>query len=478
MDHAGVGIAVPDKLMEYRLHKMKELGANALRCSHNPPSPVLLDLCDRMGILVMDETRKTSVSAESLEQLRYLVKRDRNHPCVYCWCIGNEEVNLQFTPEAVRVMHAMRMEVKKLDTSRPVTMALIYWNPNAAKNSSDIDVEELIPAAKELDIAGFNYNPDKWDRFHEAVNGLPMMNTEAFSNSWTRSCYETNPDKGHFYVMDPENKNKNIRKWNEDSAYKAETMWKMYNERPYLSGYFIWTAFDYRGEPTPMPYPAISTQFGVMDYCGFKKDIAYYYQSWWTKETVLHIFPHWNLAGQEGRPVTVYCYSNLEEVELLVNGKSYGKRTMEKDWFLKWDNVIYEPGVLCAVGFRGGRETERKEVRTAGSAVRMELVPYEEEIRADGQDTAIFQVRLLDKDGQLAVTADPQITFTVEGAGRFLGAGNGDPESHEPDKLPVRRAFHGLCQLLVRTAGEAGEIFVTAKAEGAGTAQCRIRCEK
>ena len=140
---------------------------------------------------------------------------------------------------------------------------------------------------------------------------------------------------------------------------------------------------------------------------------------------------------------------------------------MEKDWFLKWDNVIYEPGVLCAVGFRGGRETERKEVRTAGSAVRMELVPYEEEIRADGQDTAIFQVRLLDKDGQLAVTA-----------GRFLGAGNGDPESHEPDKLPVRRAFHGLCQLLVRTAGEAGEICVTAKAEGAGTAQCRIRCEK
>lgn len=478
MDHAGVGIAVPDKLMEYRLHKMKELGANALRCSHNPPSPVLLDLCDRMGILVMDETRKTSVSAESLEQLRYLVKRDRNHPCVYCWCIGNEEVNLQFTPEAVRVMHAMRMEVKKLDTSRPVTMALIYWNPNAAKNSSDIDVEELIPAAKELDIAGFNYNPDKWDRFHEAVNGLPMMNTEAFSNSWTRSCYETNPDKGHFYVMDQENKNKNIRKWNEDSAYKAETMWKMYNERPYLSGYFIWTAFDYRGEPTPMPYPAISTQFGVMDYCGFKKDIAYYYQSWWTKETVLHIFPHWNLTGQEGRPVTVYCYSNLEEVELRVNGKSYGKRTMEKDWFLKWDNVIYEPGVLCAVGFRGGRETERKEVRTAGPAVRMELVPYEEEIRADGQDTAIFQVRLLDKDGQLAVTADPQITFTVEGAGRFLGAGNGDPGSHEPDKLPVRRAFHGLCQLLVRTAGEAGEICVTAKAEGAGTAQCRIRCVK
>ena len=474
MDHAGTGIAVPDKLMEYRLHKMKELGANALRCSHNPPSPELLAMCDRMGILVMDETRKTSVSKESLEQLRNMVKRDRNHPCIYCWCIGNEEVNLQFTPEAGRVAHAMRMEVKKLDPSRPVTMALVYWNPNGTKDSRDISLEELLPLAGELDIAGFNYYPERWDPYHETTCGQPMMNTEAFSNGWTRSCYETNTEQGYFYPMDPENGNKNIRKWSGDSAFKAENMWKMYHARPYLSGYFVWTAFDYKGEPTPMPYPAVSTQYGVMDYCGFKKDIAYYYQSWWSGQPVLHVFPHWNLAGQEGRPVTVYCYSNYEEVELSVNGKSYGRKRMERDWFLKWENIIYEPGVLCAVGYQGGREATREEVRTTGPAERIEMTAYENCICADGQDIAIINVRILDKYGRVVPTADPQLTFTVEGTGTFLGAGNGNPGSHEPDKLPVRRAFHGLCQLLVKSNPAPGKIKITAKAEGLYSSVCMI----
>lgn len=478
MDHAGVGIAVPDKLIEYRLHKIKELGANALRCSHNPPSPVLLDMCDRMGILVMDETRKSSVSVENLVQLRSMVKRDRNHPCIYCWCIGNEEVNLQFTPEAGRVVHAMRMEVRKLDPYRPVTMALVYWNPNDTTGKTDISVEKLIPVAGELDIAGFNYNPDKWDPYHQLTDGQPMMNTEAFSDAWTRSCYETDTDKGCFYLMDPGNENKNIRKWSGDSLYKAENMWRMYNARSYLAGYFIWTAFDYRGEPTPMPYPAISTQFGVMDYCGFKKDIAYFYQSWWSAQKVLHVFPHWNMAGKEGRPVTVYCYSNYDEVEMLVNGKSYGRKRMEKDWFLKWEDIIYEPGTLCAVAYKNGKEVQREEVRTTGAAAKIEMTAYEDVIRADCRDIAVINVRILDENGFMVPTADPQITFRVEGNGGFLGTGNGNPGSHESDKLPVRRAFHGLCQVLVKAGMEEGEIKVTAAAEGIGTSICTIKTRR
>ncbi|MGI6107415.1 MAG: glycoside hydrolase family 2 TIM barrel-domain containing protein [Lachnospiraceae bacterium] len=471
IDHAGCGVAVPDEVLEMKIRKIKELGANAVRCSHNP-QPGVLDICDRIGLLVLDETRKTSVSTESLNQLRHLVKEDRNHPSVFCWSIGNEEVNLQFHPEAPKIVHTLRNAVRELDDTRPVTMALVYWNPVTGKTGSDLSTDSLLAVGKELDVAGFNYNQDQWDKYRKLSGRQPMMITESTSGAWTRSEYETDTARAAYYPMDPENGSRNLRKWDGsyDAVYRGELMWKSYAERPWLAGYFVWTAFDYRGEPSPMPWPAISTQFGVMDYCGFRKDISYFFESWWTDRDVLHLFPDWNRQGDEGKPVTVHCFSNMDEVELFVNGRSYGRKAMERNGFLRWENVIYEPGTLEAVGYRNGKKVRTETVKTTGAPAKLVLQAENAKFR----DTAIVNVLVEDAEGNVVPTADPQIRFTVEGAGNFLGCGNGNPGSHESDCLPVRHAFHGCCQLLVQALENPGKVTVTARAQGIGRAQLEL----
>jgi len=465
-DHAGIGIAANDEVQEYRLKQLMNMGANAYRSAHHQPTVELLDMCDRLGILVFDETRRMSSNTEDLEALRTLIKRDRNHPSIFLWGIGNEEIFSQSRIETARTTVTMKMEIAKLDGTRPITSAVVCWDGIQRFDSA----RYTIPVTKHLDVMGFNYCNIAWDDFHEAMPEQPVIVTEDTSGSSTRGCYSTDENKGHYFIFDPDNEKKcKSGKKAVSSGLKA---WKNCAEREYVAGTFLWTGMDYRGEPTPLAYPAISTQFGIFDYCGFEKDITYFYKSWWSEEDVLHIFPHWNF-GEEGKPLTVYCYSNFDEVELFVNSKSYGKKTMEKNWYLTWENVIYEKGEAKAVGYRNGKIIVEKTVKTVGKGHEIKLSAYKEEISVD--DAAIIKVEIVDENGEFVPSADNEISFGISG-GEFLGTGNGNPGSHESDKLPLRRAFNGLCMLLVRGT-QNGDIKIKAESSGliSGEIEVRVR---
>lgn len=469
-DHAGTGIAADDSVQEYRIAQMKSMGANAYRSAHHMPTEELLDLCDRMGMLVLDETRRMSSAPQDLECLEKMVKNARNHPCVFLYGIGNEEIFSQHRAETARTTITMKNTIRKLDPSRPVTSAVVCWNGKERFENA----AEYVEVTKYLDVMGFNYCMSAWDDYHRRMPGQPVIITEASSNSGTRGCYHTDENAGRYYVLDDANMDKVANKRKAVRKDMGESEWKYFAERDYLAGIFLWTGMDYRGEPTPLAYPAVYSQFGIFDYCGFPKDNFYYYRSWWTEEPTLHIFPHWNLADRIGERIKVHCYSNLDEVELIVNGRSYGRKKMERNWYLTWENVVYEPGEAVARGYKDGREVMTETVRTTGSPCKIELIPYKS--RLVSGDTAIINVRVADESGMTVPTADPEIYFTVEG-GRFLGAGNGNPGSHESDRLPVRRAFNGLCQLLVK-ADSAGVLKITAGSDGLTQGSCEIRVEE
>lgn len=465
-DHAGIGIAANESVQEYRMAQMKSMGANAYRSAHHMPADELLDLCDRMGMLVFDETRRMSGAPQDLECLEKMVKHARNHPCVFLYGIGNEEIFSQHRAETARTTVTMKGVIKKLDPSRPVTSAVVCWN---GKERFD-NAAEYVEVTKHLDVMGFNYCMSAWDDYHGRMPGQPVIITEASSNSGTRGCYSTNENAGWYYVSDGANMDKVANKRKAVKKDMGENEWKYFAERDYLAGIFLWTGMDYRGEPTPLSYPAVYSQFGIFDYCGFPKDNFHYYKSWWTDGPTLHIFPHWNLGDRIGERITVYCYSNLEEVELSVNGKSYGRKRMERNWYLTWENVIYEPGEAVARGYVKGREVMVKTVRTTGIPHKIDLVPYKNTVMEG--DTAIINVRVTDKSGITVPTADHNIFFTIEG-GQFLGTGNGNPGSHESDKIPVRRAFNGLCQFLVK-ADNSGVMKITAKSDELIQGTCEI----
>lgn len=279
-DHAGVGIAVPDSVQEYRIAKMKEMGANAYRTAHYPPTRELLDICDRMGVLVFDETRRMSAAPQDLECIQAMVRRDRNHPCVFLWGIGNEEIFAQHRPEMARATVTMRMAVRKLDDTRPITSAVVCWDGKQRFDNAAM----YVPVTKELDVMGFNYCQTAWDDYHERMPKQPIIITEASANSGTRGCYETDEARGMYYVMDPDNETKCKNGKKAVKRNNGENQWKACDERPYLAGIFLWTGIDYRGEPTPSAWPAVNSQFGILDSCGFRKDNFYYYRSWWTDE--------------------------------------------------------------------------------------------------------------------------------------------------------------------------------------------------
>ena len=443
-DHAGVGIAIPDEVWEYRFAQMKKMGANAYRSAHHQPSKEVLDICDRMGILVLDETRRMSSASADLEELRTVIRHGRNHPSVVLWGIGNEEIFSQDRPETIRITITMRQEVRKLDDTRPITSAVVCWNGIERFDTA----QKYIPVTKELDVMGFNYCKTAWDDYHETMPHQPVIITEASANSWTRGCYETDESCGQYYIYDEHNEEKCRNAKKAVKKDMAEKEWKQFADSPYLSGIFLWTGMDYRGEPTPLSYPAVYTQFGIFDYCGFEKDNFYYYQSWWQEKPVLHIFPHWNYQGQEGKKMTVYAYSNMDEVELVVNGKSYGRKNVEKNWYVSWANVCYEPGRVVAKGFRNGESIVQKVLETTEVPAKIMIEPYQKVVREDG--VAIFKISIIDEKGRVVPTADNELHFSVEGAGSFLGAGNGNPGDHASDKIPVRRAFNGLCEVLVQ----------------------------
>lgn len=349
-DHAGMGIAVTESVNEYRIQRMKSMGANAIRSSHYPASPELLDICDREGMLVFEETRRMSSAPEDIERLKSMIKCDRNHPSIFLWGIGNEEIFSQHRSETVLTTLTMKAEIQKLDPTRPVTSAVVCRDGEQRYDNARIYMD----VTKNLDVMGFNYCESAWDDYHMQIPNQPVIITEASSNSGTRGCYSTDESKGHYCIFDDENISKCKSGKKAVKKNVGESAWKKVAASDYLSGIFLRTGMDYRGEPTPPGYPAVYSQFGIFDYCGFPKDNYYYYKSWWQGDNVLHIFPHWNFSDKIGKTVSVYCCSNLDEAEIFVNGKSYGKKTYRKI------------GILNGITSHMSRERlQRKVIRTA-----------------------------------------------------------------------------------------------------------------
>jgi beta-galactosidase len=452
-DHAGVGSALPDRLQAYRVERLQAMGCNAYRTSHNPPTPELLDACDRLGMLVLDETRMMSSSEEGLSEFGRMLRRDRNHPCVIAWSIGNEEWLVQGAERGALIAEAMKRLARRLDPSRPVTEAM---NADWGKGLSAV-----------VDVQGFNYFvAGDIDQYHREHPHQPEMGTETASTVSTRGIYVNDPVRGYVSAYDV-----NFPRW----ASTAERWWSYYDARAFLAGGFAWTGFDYRGEPTPYRWPCISSHFGILDTCGFPKDNFYYYRAWWSGEPVLHLFPHWNWAGREGQEIEVWCHSNLERVELLVNGRSVGSRDVPKDGHVTW-KVPYAAGAIEARGYRGGAVALTAKRETTGPAARLVLEPDRATIDGDGEDVAVVAVRVVDAAGRVVPVADDEVTFQVAGPGRIIGVGNGDPSSHEADQGSVRRAFNGLCMAIVQAARATGELRIEATAPGLVPGAASVRC--
>gem|GEM_PF-453572 len=443
-DHAGVGSALPDALQYYRIKLLKEMGVNAYRTSHNPPTPELLEACDELGMLVLDENRLIGTSAEYMSQFERLILRDRNHPSVFMWSIGNEEGWIHGNDVGRRLAQTLIQKQKELDPSRTCTYAADNGNYRPGIN-------EVIP------VRGFNYRITAIDDYHAASPGQPIYGSETGSTVCTRGIYVKDTVNG--YVPDHDI---TYPWW----ASSAEQWWKPNADKDWFMGGFVWTGFDYRGEPTPYGWPCISSHFGIMDVCGFPKNNYYYYQSWWSGKDVLQISPHWN--WNTGDSITVWCNSNAGEVELKLNGRSLGKKMMEKNGHLEW-RIKYVPGKLEAFGTRNGKKLYAK-VETAGKPSKIILSPDRTMINADGEDVCIMNISVTDDKGREVADAMNLLNFDVQGSARIIGVGNGDPSSHEADKYLTgnwkRKLFNGRCQVIIQSDGKQGSFTFSASGDG------------
>ena len=450
-DNAGVGAAIPDALQLWRIRKLQEFGCNAYRASHNPMSPAVLDVCDSLGILVISENRLSGSSEYAIGSLQKMIRRDRNHPSIILWSVGNEEWGLEWNEKGERVAATMRDYCHQFDPSREMTFA----------TSGGPTVE--VP----VDVAGYNYivqNPIEEHR----------------RNYPERKCYGSEETTGcgtrGIYFDDPEGrwmKSLNRAPNGKDCVMNCiERGWKFYAERPWAAGCFYWTGFDYRGEPNPLKFPAVGSEFGVLDYAGFPKDEAWYLKAWWTTETVLHLLPHWNLKGHEGETVSIWAYSNCDEVELFVNGHSLGRKKMPLNGHLEW-TAVYQPGKIMAVGYRNGKKVKREVVETTGAAFAIDLSADRSEIAADGSDVSVVTVAVRDKKGRVVPDACNEITIEVAGDIRILGTGNGDPADHSPER-PLEAAsrqfrmkvFNGYARLFLQSGTTPSSASVTVRGEG------------
>lgn len=445
-DHAGIGSALPDYMQYYRIKLLKEMGSNAYRASHHAPTPELLEACDSLGMLVIDEQRLLNSSPEYINQFKRLLKRDRNHPSVFLWSIGNEEQNIQGNEYGKKIAQTLLAIQKDVDPTRTSTYAADMGNDFKGVN-------EVIP------IRGFNYREYAVADYHKDHPNQPLLGTEMGSTVTTRGIYEK--DEIRAYVPDQDI----THPW---WASKAETWWKLAAENKYWLGGFVWTGFDYRGEPTPYKWPNISSHFGILDVCGFPKNIYYYYKSWWTNEDILHISPHWNWPDKIGKPIDVWVNSNAEQVELFLNGKSLGQKTMERNSHLQW-NVLYEPGILEAIGYKNGKKITTK-VETTEQASQVVISTDKTILNADGKDVTVINISITDEKGREVPTANNMISFTISENAKIIGVGNGDPSSHEPDKCAThswqRSAFNGKCQVIIQAGKNTGEVTFEAKSIG------------
>ena len=464
-DHAGVGSAVPDMVNEFRIRRLKEFGFNAYRASVKPCSPAFLDACDRLGMLVLEEPRTFAGNEQAYQDIRRLVLRDRNHPSIILWGFANEETNLFNTPQGAMITKTTAALFHSLDPTRPTTTA----------RNCGYDQDH----AEAVDVLGYNYHWDQWDINHERFPDKPVIETEMASTYTTRSVYFDETDRGRLVEYDRPNF------WIRKTFTREEVTRQM--ERQWMSGGFIWTGFDYRGEPTPFHEKGwrgsgrtekvpmvVSCHFGTFDLCGFPKDEAYYYKSWYQEDPVLHVFPHWNWAGKEGMEITVAVYSNMDQVDLLVNGSSAGCQTMQKLGMLEW-KVPYQPGHIEAVGYQNGKEVLRQRRETTGCAAAVHLLPENgSQIRANREDVAIIRVTTVDSKGRFVPNANNMIKFHTRGAIRILGAGNGDPADLTPNHSLQRKLFGGLAQIIVQALDRPGEAWLVAEGEGLVTGELKL----
>ena len=445
IDHAGVGVAVPNAIWEFRLRKLKEMGSNAVRCSHNPPAKEFLDLCDSLGVLVMDENRNFNCSPEYVRQLQWMVVRDRNHPSIILWSVFNEEP-MQGSEQGYEMVRRMAAVVKKLDTSRPVTAAM-----NGGLGSP-------INVSQAVDVVGFNYQQNSYDGFHKAHPNQPISSSEDTSAVMTRGEYRTDHSKNILGCYDTEHPG-----WG--STHRDA--WKAIADREFVAGGFVWTGFDYRGEPTPFTWPSAGSFFGCMDLCGFPKSAFYIHQAHWISDRpVVQLIPHWNWPGEEGKPIKVMAISNAETVALSLNGKDLGEKPVDPIAFVSW-TVPYEAGKLVAVAKRGGKEVGRSVVETTDAPAAILMEPDRKAIKGDGLDALPVTVNVVDSKGRVVPTAGPLVTFAVEGPGEIIGLGNGDPNCHEAEKGDRHSLFNGLGQVILRSkAGGNGSLVLRAESAG------------
>lgn len=440
-DHAGLGTALPDGIQEYRIRKLKEMGCNAYRSAHNPATEELLQVCDRLGMLVMNENRLLSSSSEDMAQLEELVLSARNHPCIFLWSLGNEEGKIHFTDQGRKIAATMRTLVNRLDGTRPTTVAVCMWD--ADSNYRGIDNPEVTGIlTRSIDVFGFNYFTELWDRFCERYPGIPYVSTEHTSIPCTRGCRKTENEKCHLSMTDPRAM----------SHGEGEAAWKAVRDRDHVSGIFLWTGFDYHGEPSPYGWPAVSSQFGIFDLCGYPKDCFYYYQACWTDQPVLH------LCG-DGK--VLWCITNCDEVELFCDRKAAGRYSIEKDSILILNDL--GSGSVTAVGYRKGTEAARAKLLAYGAPWQLSVEAEAVFPEKDGTKTLVLSVSVLDRGGNLAENADPLVTLTYPKNFVLLGTGNGNPSSHENVKLNYRRAFNGRMQAIFSVTGSG---TVTTQAPG------------
>jgi beta-galactosidase len=467
-----LGAAVNRRAIERQLEIMKAMGCNGIRTAHNPPAPELLELCDKMGFIVMDEAFDMWKKQKNpfdyhlyweewhKDDLQDMIRRDRNHPSVFIWSIGNEIME-QWDSTGVAMTRELVSIVKSLDTTRPVT-----------SNFNDPNPSNYIIKSGVLDMIGYSYHHEEFLDFHKKFPGQKFIASETNSALATRGYYIMPSDSIYVWPLS----------WdkpftgNPDYACSAydncrtpwgslqNDTWRIVKKHDFLSGMYIWTGFDYLGEPTPYSWPARSSYFGIVDLAGFPKDSYYFYQSEWTEEPVLHIFPHWN--WQEGDSVDVWAYSNCQEVELFLNGQSLGTRQKTEDILRFTWSVVYIPGILKAVARTDGKEILTKTVRTAGVSAKIFLHADRDAIAAGGKDLSFVTVTIVDQEGITVPEANNPVYFEIQGEGIIIGVDNGNQISHEPFKANYRRVFHGMCLVVVQSTGKTGTIYLKATSPG------------
>ena len=483
-DLGPLGAAVNKRAIQRQLQILKGMGVNALRTSHNPPAPELLNLADRMGILVMDEAFDMWAKGKTKydyhlhwkkwhkRDLQDMILRDRNHPSIIIWSIGNE-IPEQWSPSGISIARELAGIVRNLDDTRPIT-----------SNLNDPQPSNYLIRSGALDLIGYSYHQNTFKDFPKIFPGKKFIGSETTSALETRGHYDMPSDSIRRW---PIRWDKPFTQGNPDytvSAYDnvsapwgsthEETL-KIIKKYAFLSGMFVWTGFDYLGEPTPYGWPARSSYFGIVDLCGFPKDAYYLYKSQWTNKPVLHIFPYWN--WKKGQTVDVWAYTNCDEVELFLNGKSLGTRKMTGDKLhLMW-RVKYEPGTLRAVGMKDGKVILTREIHTAGKPARIILSADRDTIHADGRDLSFVTVKVVDSKGNMVPHADNLVHFHLSGDGFIAGVGNGNETDHEPFKANYRKAFNGMCLAIIQSNGKKGRITLKATSKGLKSQTIRIHAQ-